>query len=296
MKEIKKIFVVILILSVVLFGCSNSKTSSQNIQENKLVLPTNSVSEISSDTKTSEKMTTAVLYTGIQYREFEEYSYQYSDPVSAEVLGEELCELTGLNFFFTSTSKSDGIVIDWNANSGLFVMSDTKKMSLFFGYDSLPDGPSGHWFMLDSLWKTLAENLDVENIYYTMNGGKELKIDGLRNGTILISEFPSDIAYMGSSFCSVHTDGNYKVCKEFNQDTAMEMVQQTIHCMGKKASVIVQTGEEIIEGEQAFTYSAGENSVDGQKYTALYHYAITDSGKIYYMDILQGEDWILFQW
>jgi hypothetical protein len=296
MKEIKKIFAVILIFSVLLSGCGVNKTSVQNTQENK---PASST-ETSSDTETSKEKKTAVLYTYMGYSnetaEFKKHSYQYSGELTAEVLGEGLSELTGLDFLFTNTSKSDGIVIDWNVNSSLFGKADMKKASRFFG-DDWPDGPYIDWFMLDSLWETLIKNLGVENVYYTMNGGKELKIDGLMKGTVLVDEFPSDIPYMGSGFCSVHTDGNGRFCKDFNQNTAMDLVGLAAnHYVDKKASVIVQIGEETIEGEHAFTYSAGENSADGQKYTALYHYAVTDSGKIYYMDVLQGADWILFEW
>jgi hypothetical protein len=209
MKGIKKIFAVILIFSVLLYGCGGNKTSAQNTQENKPVSST----ETSSDTETSKEKKTAVLYTGRSCAEFEKHSYQYSGELTAEVLGEGLSELIGLDFLFTNTSKSDGIVIDWNANSSLFGEVDMKKASRFFG-DDWPDGPSIDWFMLDSLWETLTKNLGVENVYYTMNGGKELVLDGLH----YVKEFPKDIPYMGMAFYIAHSD--VKGDESNNQNTS----------------------------------------------------------------------------
>ena len=56
--------------------------------------------------------------------------------------------------------------------------------------------------MMDSLWRTLTENLDAENIYYTMDDGQELVFEELYS----VNEFPSDIPYMGSEFYYAHAD------------------------------------------------------------------------------------------
>ena len=57
--------------------------------------------------------------------------------------------------------------------------------------------------MMDSLWRTITENLGVENVYYTMDGGKELSFEELQP----VSVFPEDIPYMGSAFYFAHGDG-----------------------------------------------------------------------------------------
>ena len=74
---------------------------------------------------------------------------------------------------------------------------EQKEEFFFFDYDSQC------WFMMDSLWRTLTENLDAENIYYTMDGGQELVLENLSSS---INTFPSDVPYMGSGFYAAHDD------------------------------------------------------------------------------------------
>jgi hypothetical protein len=58
------------------------------------------------------------------------------------------------------------------------------------------------WFMMDSLWQTFAENF-ASDVYYTMDGGKELVIEDLSP----VNTFSSDSPYMGSTFYFVHAGG-----------------------------------------------------------------------------------------
>ncbi len=53
---------------------------------------------------------------------------------------------------------------------------------------------------------------------------------------------------------------------------------------------IVQTGHGVINDEKVALLSVGDGSVDGLKYTAL---AISESGKVYYLDASKGADWML---
>lgn len=50
--------------------------------------------------------------------------------------------------------------------------------------------------MLDSLWRTLTENLDVTEVYYTMDGGEKLTLVGLNP----VDTFPAEEPYKGSAF------------------------------------------------------------------------------------------------
>ena len=79
------------------------------------------------------------------------------------------------------------------------LMTVSKRRSFFFDADSL------RWFMMDSLWRTLTENLNTENIYYTMDGGRELAFEG---DMVLapVSVFPPAIPYMRSDFYFAHDD------------------------------------------------------------------------------------------
>lgn len=81
-----------------------------------------------------------------------------------------------------------------------------------------------------------------------------------------------------------------------SEEDAINLVKQAMDERLESASVFVFTGSESIEGEHCRTLSAGSYSADGQKYTAMYHYAVSYSGKVYYIDVLQGADWKLYQW
>ena len=80
-----------------------------------------------------------------------------------------------------------------------------------------------------------------------------------------------------------------------NEEDAINLVKRVMDERKESASVFVFTGSEIIEGEHCLTLSAGSYSADGQKYTAMYHYAVSDSGLVYYIDILLGAEWNLYQ-
>lgn len=146
----------------------------------------------------AESTQTDVLYAVFSAEDVKEYPIEYTGAQkTAEELANELSELTGLDFIITASQADDGWIVDWVADSTLFVGLDEQKDEfLFFDQDSLS------WFMMNSLWRTLTENLDAENIYYTMDGGQELVFEELYP----VNEFPSDIPYMGSEFYYAHAD------------------------------------------------------------------------------------------
>jgi hypothetical protein len=55
--------------------------------------------------------------------------------------------------------------------------------------------------MLDSLWCTIRENFGEADVYYTMDGGKELKVPVITWPAL----FPVDIPYLGSLFYYAHS-------------------------------------------------------------------------------------------
>lgn len=118
---------------------------------------------------------------------------------TAEELAKALSAWTGLNFTVTVAQKGDALVVDWAADSTLIANLDDrpqKKEFHFFDADSM------RWFMMDSLWRTLNEAFH-KDVYYTMDGGNELKFKELSP----INVFPSTVPYMGSPFYFAHDDG-----------------------------------------------------------------------------------------
>jgi len=274
MKIIKKTLAILLGVSILLTGCASSETSPQ-VEKKK---------EPVTETKTATLYTS--METGSETANFETHSFEYTGDLTVEKLAQGLSDLTGLDFYIiqTPSEQSKDIIIDWQQNSTLIEnLGDREQKEEFFFYDA----DSMRWFMMDSLWRTVMENFDVENVYYTMDGGYDLVLDELYP----INEFPNDTPYMGSAFYSAHSDINddYTI----SEDDAYSLVQYTMEERGEFTTVIMQNGDETIDGEHVYTFSAGDYSDDGQKFTAMFHYAVSDSGNVYYMDDLDGADWIL---
>ena len=57
--------------------------------------------------------------------------------------------------------------------------------------------------MMDSLWRTLTANLDAENIFYTMDSGRNLVLEKMSPAITI----PADTPYMGSTFYLSHDEG-----------------------------------------------------------------------------------------
>ncbi|MGN0665619.1 MAG: hypothetical protein ACI4KF_03735 [Huintestinicola sp.] len=148
----------------------------------------------------AESTQTDVLYAVFGAEDVREYPLEYTgDKKTAEELANELSGLTGLDFNITASKTDDGLIVDWAADSTLRAGLDDRVQKdefFFFDHDTLS------WFMMDSLWYTLTENLNAENIYYTMDGGKELFSEELYP----VHEIPSDVPYMGSDFYAAHSD------------------------------------------------------------------------------------------
>ncbi len=144
-------------------------------------------------------------YTGVLYADFtggstldeefvKEFPFEYTGaPKTASELAVELSALTGLDFIVTVTEADGGLTVDWAKNSTLIAGLDGREQKEeFFFFDVY----TLDLFMLDSLWRTLTGNLEVENIYYTMDGGKKLSL-GFPSA---IDNVQADEPYMGSAY------------------------------------------------------------------------------------------------
>ncbi len=273
-----------LMLLLSLIGCS----SQEKTPEKFTAAPQNSPAPTVAEKKTATLYTN--METGNESAEWKEHKFEYSGELTAKVLADGLTQLTGLDFFIDTTEKPDGITVDWAKNSTLISnLDDRVQKDEFHFFDS----ESMRWFMMDSLWRTITENLKAENVYFTTDGGKELAFEELYP----VKVFPQELPYMGSAFFFAHADsrGDLTEVKPVSDDEAFNLVLKAMKQRGENATTLVQTGRDTINGEQALTFAAGENSADGSKFTAMYHYAVTDSGNVYYRDTLQGADWILLE-
>lgn len=123
-----------------------------------------------------------------------------SGEVTALALADALSEWSGLDFTLNeAVCSADSITIDWAADSTLIAnLDDRVQKEDFFFFDV----ESMRWFMMDSLMRTLKENLGVTDVYYTMDGGKDLALDALSP----VSVFPADTPYLGSIFYCAQSD------------------------------------------------------------------------------------------
>ena len=112
--------------------------------------------------------------------------------MTGQTLAECLSQWTGLDFTLNSAVVNGTTAhVDWAPDSTLIAgLDDREQKEDFFDEESL------RWFMLDSLWRTLTENLDVTEVYYTMDGGEKLTLAGLNP----VDTFPAEEPYKGSAF------------------------------------------------------------------------------------------------
>lgn len=282
MKNIGKITTAVLTFCVLLSGCAKAadlQSTAESTPESRL--------ENRLESAPLPQQKTATLYTtqpaGSSSPEIGEYSLQYSGELTAETLAKGLSQLTGLDFSMTAASRSDGISVDWAPTSTLITDPDSIGQKEGFRFS---DSGSMCWFMLDSLSMTLSKNLNSENIYNTMDGGKDLVLKDLAP----VQKFQSNLPYMGSAFYFSHAGEKSKTIGEAD---ATKLLKAAMIVLKDASPVILFGGDTTIAGKHALAYSTGENSVDGKKFTALNQYAVSDSGAVYYIDLVQGPEWIL---
>ncbi len=206
----------------------------------------------------------AVLYADFSFGDadpapgaIEQYEYAHAGELAGEKLAKGLCELTGLDFFVTISALPDGLKVDWSANSTLVAGLDEREQKEgFFFYDA----DSMRWFMMDSLWRTMTQNLDAENIYYTMDGGNELAFGDLEP----VAAFPADIPYMGSPFYFAHSDvrGEESVNLYFDEVDGLALIYPIAFVAPGLLNSDAAMEFSALDGEETLTYWTLPNTYD----------------------------------
>ena len=130
----------------------------------------------------------------------QEHDWVYTGDLTVENIAMGLSELTGMRFDVSAQMEGSKATIDWSPESALLSDAPIGQNGeyRFFDYDSLV------WFLLDSLHLTILKNLpDIREVYYTMDGGKELALENLWYP----KSFTLDTPYMGSAFYLAHAGG-----------------------------------------------------------------------------------------
>jgi hypothetical protein len=182
----KRFFATLLALCILccFVGCNNAPSEDIAVTP-PVVLP-------APDDDSPDQMATLYAVYNLNADNFsvQEYELGFSGDLTPEILADGLTNLTGLQFTALFSQTEAGIVVDWSLNSTLIAgLGDTEQNEnfVFLDNDSLV------WFMLDSMFYTLQQNLGVENIYYTMNGGQQLVLEN-NSPAVTIA---GDEAYLG---------------------------------------------------------------------------------------------------
>lgn len=286
----KNKLILALLFIALLSGCT---VQNQIEEETKLTqdftqtqpLKTNAVAELTETEGTvgGDLQTAPVVFdmgysydSSIEGLTWETY-YSYED-ITYEAIAEAMTNMSGLDFFVTFNETDDAFYVDWSLDSTLIANLDDRVQNedyFFFDADSM------RWFMMDSMMRTLNEN-GVSEVYYTMDGGKELVFDELYP----INKFPIDIPYMGSEFYKAHLDV---------QGDASEAIDILWVALGDKMDgrILIGTGSEEIDGVMCETFALGTDHTEN--FVAEEHFAISPNEIIYTIDIISGAEWVIYE-
>ncbi len=182
----------IIVLSTFFVACNNTVSPLQQSSNSNLMQSNSTLTEKLPEQPSSSHS----LYTlnGGSWSNIIAHPYTVTGDATIENLANGLSELTGLNFAINdATISGNNAVIDWSSDSTLIAgLGDTQQKDEFFVYENV----SLNWLMMDSLYLTVINNFDVDNIYYTMNGGQPLNLPDMGTDSI----FPLENPYYASPY------------------------------------------------------------------------------------------------
>ncbi len=202
----------IVILATGLAGCKETPVEDSSSESSSISSGESDNSDISEAQLYTHKIIVDLTYTSNEVRDITIENDKKEMTVEDYAL--ELSKHSGLDFFVTARQEGKDIYVDWAKNSTLIAGLDDRpqKEDFFHFYDFY----SLAWFMMDSLWQTILKNYDAENVYYTMDGGKELEIADIST----YADFPVDSPYMGYRFYEEHINDNSGDTESFYKSTA----------------------------------------------------------------------------
>ncbi len=184
-------------LTLTMVACGSDSSSST---------PTSSSTPASSQSPENEEKT-AILYTafslggtdGSEYN-VTQHDFKYKGDLTIEKLAEGLTELTGYDFSIEVLSVGEGsAAIEWKKDSALAIagsgMIEPKEGFMIMEITQI------NWFLLDSLYTTVSENLGITEIYYQAEGN----LDNIVNHPETGSAFTPGMVYLGSNFYKNHS-------------------------------------------------------------------------------------------
>lgn len=268
MKYICKIIMLIMVITLMMSGCSPNQKDSDKKGESE------GVGKLVLDKSSGDPTPPAQL--------LQEVKFNYDGELTPDLIASELSDYTGLNFAVKIKETEDGLIVDWMTNSTLLGGSDTEPKEDF----AFHDVDTMSWFMMDSLWGTLTKNLDIKNVYYTMGDGKPLQLKNVSNAT----NFDTSSPYMGSAFYFAHSDvkGDNLSPVITDEDAALNLLTSTITV--SEGQVIMSNLETEINGMRAWSFILGEDTPE--KFTGSHFYTVSEDGVVYETDVTGNNEYV----
>ncbi len=186
-------------------------------------------------------------------------------------------EMGNLNFEVEARQQGDDLVLTWSESSAFFsAEANTDYLA---------------WRMMDSLAMTIIQNMQVNNVYFELPGGEPFTVAGLEPAIYLTDGMPYQLSdyYYGLEGIAAIPEPPAIASEEWLTSILFKVAKAN----GQTITTIRPGEISEVHGEPAMLYSAGTNSEDGSKFTAMYHYAITESYKICLLDMLTGNYTVL---
>ncbi len=188
-------------------------------------------------------------------------------------------------FDITATMQGDDLLLTWG--------NETQ----FFSGD--PNADYLAWRMMDSLVMTLNKNLQVNNVYFSMENGESFKIIDLQPTL----ELSADLAYPLSNFFFAH-DGakgeddmpidDAALVSEEDKAIALELAWQAATALEHDVVTISFLDEDTANGLPIMRFDA--RVAENGTLRTYYVYGVTEDGMVYYQDFTQDDiQWVLWQ-
>jgi hypothetical protein len=143
-------------------------TTSQTTQSTSAAPETDSTQNNNAETEPELSMITGTLYAPFADIDIRETDFGYEEGnCTPERIAAALTEWTGLVFDITSVIDGDIVQVDWKSSSSLAEGQPPEPQKEGFEFY---DQETMRWFMLNSLCFNILANMNVTDVYYSLEG------------------------------------------------------------------------------------------------------------------------------
>lgn len=169
---------------------SSKKAPESSQQEPDISTPSSEITTDEPNEPIDEPIDDPEILSGTLYAVFSEYDilemdFGFEDGSAPEAIAAALSQWTGLAFDITAEVDSNAVIIDWKSTSSFAEGQPPEYQNEGFEFY---DQNTMRWFMLNSLCSSIRMNTDINDVYYSIEGGDLNDLD-------LGQDFNPSIAY-----------------------------------------------------------------------------------------------------